>query len=554
MDFTSIVLMQIATFYCLATLLPTSRSNSSLKIVAVVVLIILSMSLYFMPDLMAKLGIGAWLCLLVVPMLLLRRLDSLVNSSQYLAASRLAQQIRWLVPTDGMWTYHHLLRGIASAQIGQFESAREIFERYQPARATAQRLLMPTGQSQPAPRDVGVTPSNLILPSQQTEIGRSATALLYRSTDRWHEYISWVQARLTPAELQLDRPTTLVYYLRALAETGDLQRCIIEVARLTRDRQLNIQNVHLLGMYILAYCGRVEAVTQSCRSLLLMYPADVHQFWISTAELAAGKSEVARQQLARLQQVSRDSCIQQDVAWRLSQPLPDLHKLTPSDWETVAEIEATVRQDARYGTQIPNDAWTPVTNAIVWSNILVFGAELFWQYRSGDRDFSFIPLGGLAAPLVVAGEWWRIITANFLHMGILHLGMNMLALLYLGKFVEYRLGAVRYLVAYLLAGLGSMATITYIDTRWMTAPHVTVGASGAIMGMLGTMGAIHLRGWRQAKVAAAGRQFQTVLFSVGFQLVFDITNGHTSIVGHFSGLIIGFMVGLVLLQFGTRES
>ncbi|NJR32787.1 MAG: rhomboid family intramembrane serine protease [Chamaesiphon sp. CSU_1_12] len=126
----------------------------------------------------------------------------------------------------------------------------------------------------------------------------------------------------------------------------------------------------------------------------------------------------------------------------------------------------------------------------------------------------------MSAPLVVTGQWWRIMTANFLHMGILHLGMNMLALLYLGKFVEYRLGTWKYLFAYLVAGLGSMAVITYIDIRWMTAPHITVGASGAIMGMLGAMGAIHLRGWRQAKVAAAGRQFQAVLFSVGFQLVF----------------------------------
>jgi rhomboid protease GluP len=137
-------------------------------------------------------------------------------------------------------------------------------------------------------------------------------------------------------------------------------------------------------------------------------------------------------------------------------------------------------------------------------------------------------------------------------MGILHLGMNMVALLYLGKFVEYRLGSFRYLLAYLIAGLGSMATITYIDTYWIATPQITVGASGAIMGMLGAMGAIHLRGWRQAKVAAAGRQFQAVLFSVGFQLVFDLTNGHTSIVGHFSGLIIGFLVGLGLL-FGSKS-
>ncbi len=529
MDFTSIVLVQIAIFYCLATLLPTSRSNSSLKVAAIVVLIILSMSFYVLPNLMAKIGIGAWILLLILPMSLMSRLESLVNSSQYLAASQLAKRLRWLVPTDGMWHYHHLLTGISLAQSGQIKAASEIFDRYQS--------------------------------SDQTEIGRSATALLYRSTDRWHEYITWIQNLLAPAKLNLNdlgsalgnRGTILINYLRAFAETGDLHHCIVAVDQLDRYRQLNTQQLHLLKMYILAYCGRVEAVTQSCQSLLSMYPAEVHQFWIGSAELAAGKIEIATRQLAKLRSTSIDSCIQQDIDWRLSQPLPDLNKLHPTDWETVAQIEANIQADARYGSQTPSDARTPVTNFLIAINVLVFCAELGWQYKSGDRDFSLIPFGGLAAPLVLAGEWWRIVTANFLHLGILHLGMNMFALLYLGKFVEHRLGSWRYFLAYLLAGLGSMAVITYVDTKWMIQPQITVGASGAIMGMLGTMGAIHLSGWRQTKVTAAARQFQTVLFSVGFQLVFDLTNGHTSIVGHFSGLIIGFLVGLVLLQFGTRD-
>jgi rhomboid protease GluP len=553
MDFTSIVLVQIAIFYCLATLLPTSRSNSSLKIAAIVVLTILSTSWYYRPDLMVKIGIGAWIVLVLVPMWLLHRLESLVASSDYLAASKLAKQIRWIIPTDGMWNYHHLLGGLALAQRGQIDRADEIFERYQPS----DPLRQSSSQSLEIGQSLALTnyrrPNSGLRRHQSTAIGTAATALLYRSTDRWHEYITWVQEQLTPERLSTARGTTLVYYLRAFAETGDLRRCIAEVNKVDRDGQLNTQNLNVLKMYILAFCGRTEAVSQLCQSLLTMYSSEVHQFWISTAELAVGQLEPATQELARLKQESKDSCIRQDIDWRLSQPLPDLHKLNPIDWETVDRFEATVLQDARYGSQTPDRAATPVTNLLIAMNVLVFGAELFWQFRSGDREFSFIPWGGLAAPLVVAGQWWRIATANFLHMGILHLGMNMLALLFLGKFVEYRLGSWRYLFAYLLAGLGSMATITYIDTRWMTEPHITVGASGAIMGMLGTMGAIHLRGWRTAKVAAAGRQFQTVLFSVGFQLVFDITNGHTSIVGHFSGLIIGFLVGLVLLQFGGKD-
>jgi rhomboid protease GluP len=522
MDFTSIVLIQIAIFSCVTTLLPTSRSNSSIKIGAIAVLTILAMSWHVVPQQAAKIGIGAWVGLLLLPMSLMYRLESLVASSKYLAASQLAMWLRWLLPTDGMWNYHHLLRGIALAQTGQIQASDQIFTKYN---------------------------------DDRTEIGRSATALLYRSTDRWHEYITWVKDRLmlSPLNRLPQREMTLVYYLRALAEIGDLPGCIAEFTKLAGNRQINPQQLNLLQMYILAYCGRIEAVTQLDRGALSMYPDAIRQFWIGTAELAAGNVQVAKTQLANIRALTTDSCIQQDIAWRLSQSLPDLTALTPADWKIVTQIETITEQEMKYGSQTPRDISTPATNLLIWINILIFGAELVWQSQTGNRAASFIPWGGLAAPLVIAGEWWRIMTANFLHMGILHLGMNMLALLYLGKFVEYRLGTIRFSIAYLLAGLGSMAIITYVDTRWLTEPHITVGASGAIMGLLGTMGAIHLVGWRRGKATSAARQLKVVLVSVGFQLVFDLTNGHTSIVGHFSGLIVGFLVGLVLLLFGTRS-
>ncbi|WP_309743041.1 MULTISPECIES: rhomboid family intramembrane serine protease [unclassified Chamaesiphon] len=529
MDFTSIVLVQIAIFSCLALLLPTSRSNSSLKVAAIVVLIMLSMSWYFMPALMMKIGIWAWVSFVLLPLLLMRRLEALVDSSQFAAASRMAKWLKWLAPTDGMWHYHHLLRALAIAQTGQFETAYQIFDRY----------------------------GLVDLPHQKshrsTALDRSATALLYRSTDRWSEYISWVRTRLTREQLELDGGTSLVFYLRALAETGDLHRCIIEVTKLARDRQLNHQQLNLLKIYLLAYCGRVDAVIHTCEGLLSMYPSEIHQFWIGTAELAAGNSGAAIAQLTDLRHSTTDSCIQQDIDWRLSQPLPDLEKLSSLDWASIAQMESALLQDVRYGDRAPTTARTPITNLLIAVNVLVFGLELFVRARLGDDDLRIRLWGELATPLVINGQWWRIITANFLHEGILHLGMNMLALLYLGKFVEYRLGSWRYLLAYIAAGIGSMATITYISTNWLPQPP-TIGASGAIMGMLGVIGAIHLSGWRQSKVAAAGRQFQAVLFSVGFQLVFDITNGRTSIIGHFSGLTIGFLVGLLLLKFGSAPA
>jgi rhomboid protease GluP len=534
MDFTSIVLIQIAVFSCLATLLPTSRSNTSSKLAAIVVLAILGLSWYFLPLQAVRIGMTAWVGLLLLPMYLMYRLDSLVNNSQYLVASRLAKGLRWLLPTDGMWNYHHLLRGIALAHTGQIDAADAIFDRYQT--------------------------------DDRTELSRSATALLYRSTARWHEYVRWVKHRLIlvrrMALAKIDRPIsekklgqgmTLVYYVRALAEIGDLRVCIQELLDLERDRQINLQQLNLVRMYILAFCGRVDGVTQVCQRLLPMYPETVHQFWIGTAELARGNVDIATKQLILLREQTQDRSIQADIDWRLSQPLPDLDKLTPEDWQILGRMEAQTLQEVKYGAQTPADIPTPATNLIVWINVLVFCGEVFWQYRSGNPKASFIEWGGLAAPYVLAGQWWRIGTANFLHLNFLHLAMNMFALIYLGKFVEYRLGTFRFIIAYLLAGIGSMAMVTYIDTRWMTDLHITVGASGAIMGLLGTMGAIHLTGWRRAKASSAARQFQAVLLSVGFQLIFDLTNGQTSIVGHFSGLFFGFLVGLGLLGFGTRE-
>ncbi len=193
-----------------------------------------------------------------------------------------------------------------------------------------------------------------------------------------------------------------------------------------------------------------------------------------------------------------------------------------------------------------------MTNFLIAINVLVFWAGLMWQSKPGHNVLALLNAGGLIGTQVVAGEWWRIVTANFLHLDLLHLAMNMFALMYLGKFVEHSLGTFRFSLAYIISGLGSMLVITYVDTKWITTPQVTVGASGAIMGLLGVMGAIHLVGWHSGRAKSAARELRVVLFSVGFQLVFDLINGHTSIVGHFSGLTIGFFAGLVLLSFGRR--
>src|SRR5262249_57826104 len=88
----------------------------------------------------------------------------------------------------------------------------------------------------------------------------------------------------------------------------------------------------------------------------------------------------------------------------------------------------------------------------------------------------------LYGPAVANGDWWRLITAAFLHANILHLGLNMLALVWLGGPVERYLGHLQYLALYLVSGLAGSAGALLAAP---TSP--TVGASGAIFGLLGAM-------------------------------------------------------------------
>src|SRR5205823_10855233 len=132
---------------------------------------------------------------------------------------------------------------------------------------------------------------------------------------------------------------------------------------------------------------------------------------------------------------------------------------------------------------------------------------------------------------------WRLITAAFLHYGPIHLGMNMLALWWLGAPVEMVLGRARFLALYLVSGLAGSAGAL------IASPHaVTVGASGAIFGLLG---AGLILEW-MATGSIAG-QYLTL---IAINLVFTFAVPNISIGGHIGGLIAGALGVFVLARFG----
>ena len=146
----------------------------------------------------------------------------------------------------------------------------------------------------------------------------------------------------------------------------------------------------------------------------------------------------------------------------------------------------------------------------------------------------------------MAGDWWRLLAAMFLHYGWLHLTMNMLGLLLLGPFVEKSLGRVKFVATYLFSGLASMAFVAVI-THWrQMGDELLVGASGSIMGLVGATAIVWLRNWQTGRSHVALQRLRRVGLVIALQMVFDLVTPQVSMAAHTSGVITGCAVALLL--------
>ncbi|MEX0850555.1 MAG: rhomboid family intramembrane serine protease [Gaiellaceae bacterium] len=202
---------------------------------------------------------------------------------------------------------------------------------------------------------------------------------------------------------------------------------------------------------------------------------------------------------------------------------------------------AAPKRTARKATASLSRRGPFVTQALVGINVgiyllqLVMGAGLTatsgWIYEHGVLVSSAIGSDGSLIG-VAEGEWWRLITAAFLHYGPLHLGMNMLVLYIIGPALEEYLGHSRYALLYLVAGLaGSAGALVWSPNA------LTVGASGAIWGI---MGAALILEWRKIYVFG-GQAMGLVVFNLAITFLIP----GISIGGHVGGLVGGGISALV---------
>ena len=119
-----------------------------------------------------------------------------------------------------------------------------------------------------------------------------------------------------------------------------------------------------------------------------------------------------------------------------------------------------------------------VTYTLIGINLAVFLVQFTVGINAVAGDYGMWPVG-----IAVGGEWWRLVTAAFLHGSFLHIAFNMYVLFALGPTLERILGHSRYLILYVLAAIGGgVASYVFSDMRT-----VSVGASGAIFGLMGAL-------------------------------------------------------------------
>ncbi|NEO28344.1 MAG: rhomboid family intramembrane serine protease, partial [Kamptonema sp. SIO4C4] len=125
---------------------------------------------------------------------------------------------------------------------------------------------------------------------------------------------------------------------------------------------------------------------------------------------------------------------------------------------------------------------------------------------------------------------------------------NMIGLYLLGPFVESRLGRGRYLLIYLGSGIGAMFLFSAIAIAQNDPYQSLVGASAAIMGILGGIVAIFLQGWLKDNSPIAARRLRLFLVIIGLQIAFDLIIPEVSVLAHVLGLGFGFTLTMLLTQ------
>ena len=213
------------------------------------------------------------------------------------------------------------------------------------------------------------------------------------------------------------------------------------------------------------------------------------------------------------------------------------------------ELGEDAKQPVMTAPWVRRESSITLTQVIFGANVMVFIAMVLASGPSLDFTGQvLVHFGANFGPFTLSGQWWRLLTYMFLHGSLMHIGFNMWCLWDLGALCESLYGrwtfAAIYFITGIAAGLASVAWNPQV---------LSVGASGAIFGLAGALiASFYLGEFSLPRVAISGT-LRSLLFFVGFNVVFGtlvpgIDNG-----AHGGGLVSGLIVGALIARLAPEH-
>ncbi|MGI8889985.1 MAG: rhomboid family intramembrane serine protease [Chthoniobacterales bacterium] len=480
--------------------------NHGWRVAALVVLVGCGLAWLVVPALAGFIGGALWFLLLLLPSLAERKIEELLLSGRLPEARRLAVVRRAVHPWEDSPYRPSLVGCLEQARSGRLDLALDQLARERTA---------------------------------ATPAGAWATALTFALTENWAGLVQWCQRDLS----LLRNPAVLPLYGRALGEIGaqPAQIALLATQAEAREPRLTSDLPWAFNLALgAAFTGRSEDLVRLWQGDLRRMPADQQQFWLATAELTSGQLAAASERLQRVQATTSDAVLRRSIDRRLAHP-PAPSQLSPSSERLSARLLSEISPKRGPHARQPATG-APAVWALILLNVAMFGVEI--MMGGSSNTLTLQNLGALEPAAVIADhEYWRLLTALFLHYGILHLGVNLLGLYILGPSLERLIGATKFILGYLLSGLGSSAGVVILWSLGLTKSDLLVGASGCIMGVIGISAGLLIR-HRQSPLA--GRQLKNFIAIVAIQTAFDLWRPEVSLSAHLSGFASGLLLGVLV--------
>jgi len=435
-----------------------------------------------------------WLSFVGLPTFALRRQLELLEQNQSSRAARWARITAWVHPFDGL------------PERARFVAARSLMDEGEVAQARELLLAL----------------------TETEELGELARLEAWRLDGQWRQIVEYIEAQpVGQRDLRL-----APLYMQALGETGDISNMLAWFGKLPGP----LRRYRRLLQQTAAYAGRPELLRELSLhgSNTRLVPLD--SYWAAIAEQASGNTAGARPLLEAAAQHPTTARL---AVRRIRRPLEPVR---PADLSKPARVAMALleSQVRAMRAELPARVARPwLTWALSAVLLIVFAIG-----RGTTDQTRLIDMGALVLPAELLPDSWRLVSAGFLHLGATHLGMNILALLFLGGVVERLWGKAVFLMCFFAASVGAywLATLTVEAT--LAEPKVLLGASAGVFGLVGALSAFEVVASWFGHTPLFNRRLLALAVLVLAQLVFDWFTPIVSSFLHLAGVGFGALMAL----------